>query len=77
MQTIERRIAKLEQRDPPPVVRHHDESAGALISRMVATIPADVLESSPDAMKPWIAALTPVELVALLDTIDAIRATRE
>jgi len=76
MQTIERRIAALEQRDPPPVARHGGETAGAFIARMVATIPAEVLESSPEAMKPWMAALTPPELVDLCESINAIRAAR-
>ncbi len=77
MQTIQRRISNLEQRDPPPVARRDGESAGALIARMVATIPADVLEVSPEAMRPWMAALTPPELVDLCESINAIRARRE
>jgi len=48
MQTFERRIAAIKQRDSPPVARRDGESVGALVARMVAAIPVEVLEGAQE-----------------------------
>ena len=75
MATLERRLAILEKGDPPPVVRAPDEPFETFRDRML-----DAVASVPDgagtdaqlaAMRPWLEAMTHVELRELRDAIEA------
>ena len=75
MAALERRLAILEQGDPPPVARAPDEPFETFRDRM-----CDALASVPDgagpdahgaAIRPWLGAMTHVELRELRDAIEA------
>lgn len=80
MSTMDRRLTMLEQADPPAVARAPDETFEAFRDRMF-----DALASVPDgagsdahgaAMRPWLEAMTHVELRELRDAIEADIRTR-
>ena len=75
MSAFDRRLTALEQGDPPPVVRAPDETFEAFRDRMfdaLASVPDD---AGPDAhgaaIRPWLGAMTHVELRELRDAIQA------
>ena len=78
--SIARRISMLEQGDPPPVARAPDERYEAFRDRML-----DAVTSVPDgagtdaqlaAMRPWLEAMTHIELREFRDAIEADLRTR-
>ena len=80
MAMLERRLTILERADPPPVARAPDETFEAFRDRMF-----DALASVPDgagpdahgaAIRPWLEAMTHVELRELRDAIEADIRTR-
>ena len=80
MSTIERRVALLEQADPPAVTRAADEPFGQFVNRMCAAIHGVHDDAGPDewhhVFQPWLSAMTHAEVCEVHDAVKAIQHER-
>ena len=83
MAMLERRLLKLEQADPPAVVRLPGEPTEEFIARMDVAMrsidhadPFDRDEHSR-AIRPWLAAMTTTELMGMRAAIEAVQEARK